>query len=206
MALKGYGDNIAAREAHVVGQEPRIAALADSEMSAEHRALVDEVRIAAGAGSASEVPEYMRLLVKHPDLFKVNMETGTVLFLGKIAPRERELAVLRIGWLAGAPYEWGEHVRISKRYGVTDEEIERATIGSAAEGWSEHDRAIVRGAEELLSDFALSDATWETLAKSWNEQQLIEFPAMVGAYVVTAFIQNSLRARLAPDNCGLTRR
>ncbi len=148
----------------------------------------------------------MRLLVKHPDLFKVNMETGTVLFLGKISPRERELAVLRVGWLAGAPYEWGEHVRISKRYGVTDEEIERATIGSAAAGWSEHDRAIVRGAEELLWDFALSDATWETLARSWNEQQLIEFPAMVGAYVVTAFIQNSLRARLAPDNCGLTRR
>jgi 4-carboxymuconolactone decarboxylase len=206
MEMKGYGADIAAREAHVIGKTPRIEALADDEMSAETRALVDEVRAAAGAGAASEVPEYMRLLVKHPDLFKVNMETGTVLFLGKILPRERELAVLRVGWLAGAPYEWGEHVRISKRYGVTEEEIERATIGSSAPGWSEHDGAIMRGAEELLSDFAISDATWDILAKSWDEQQLIEFPAMVGAYVVTAFIQNSLRARLAPDNTGLTRR
>jgi alkylhydroperoxidase family enzyme len=202
MALNGY--DIAAREAHVLGTGPRIAALEDSEMAGETRAIVDRVRAAAGAGSAAEVPEYMRTMVKHPELFKVQMEIGTVLFKGLIPPRERELAVLRIGWLAGAPFEWGEHVKISQRYGVSREEIVRTKQGSGAPGWSEHEVAILRGVEELLEDFAMSDATWEVLAKTWDEAQMAEYPSMVGQYVVTAYIQNSLRIRLAAENPGLS--
>ncbi len=199
--MNGY--DIASREAHVIGGGPRIAALEDGEMTGETRAIVDNVRAAAGAGAAAEVPEYMRTMVKHPELFRAQMDIGAVLFRGLIPARERELAVLRIGWLAGAPFEWGEHVKISQRYGVTREEIARTKQGSGATGWSEHDAAILRGVEELLADFALSDATWETLAQSWNEAQMAEFPSMVGQYVVTAYIQNSLRIRLAPDNPGL---
>ena len=204
MAFKSY--DAAARHAQVVGAGPKIAALEDSEMSGEARAIVDGVRAAAGAGPAGEVPEYMRMLAKHPGLFRSQMDTGKLFFNGLIAPRERELAVLRIGWLAGAPYEWGEHVKISQRYGVTSEEIERAIIGSAASGWSEHDGAIVRAVEELIADFAISGETWDILAKSWDEAQMLEFPAMVGQYVAIAFIQNSYRARLAPENTGLALR
>lgn len=206
MTVKGYGDRIAERMAQVVGQGPKIEAYRDDELSKEARDLVLAVRAAAGAGPMGEVPEYMRLLVKHPEYFKCNMETGTVLFRGRISAREREIAVLRTGWLCGAPFEWGEHVHIAKRYGLSDEEVERATVGSSAPGWSEHDAAILRGVEELISDFAVSDETYATLAKSWDEAQLIEFPAMVGAYITTALIQNTLRARLADDNPGLTRR
>ena len=202
MARSGY--DIASREAHVLGKGPRIAALADEEMVGETRDIVDKVRIAAGAGPATEVPEYMRTMVKHPELFRAQMEIGTVLFKGLIPPRERELAVLRIGWLAGAPFEWGEHVKISQRYGVSREEIARVKEGSGTPGWSEHEAAILRGVEELLEDFAMSDATWGVLAKSWDEAQLLEFPSMVGQYVVTAYIQNSVRSRLAGDNPGLS--
>jgi len=60
--------------------------------------------------------------------------------------------------------------------------------------------------EELIADQAMSDDTWDVLAKSWDEAQLIEYPMMVGQYVATAFLQNSLRIRLAPDNPGLSNR
>ena len=203
MELKGYGDRLAQRTAQVVGDGPRIAAIADSEMSDETRDIVNTIRKSAGAGAAAEVPDYMRTMVKHPALFRAQMELGTVLFKGLIPARERELSVLRIGWAAGAPYEWGEHVKISQRYGVSREEIERVKQGSSAPGWSEHEAAVLRGTEELLSDFAVSDATYDVLAKTWSEAQLLEFPSMVGAYVVTAFIQNTIRSRLAPENPGL---
>lgn len=206
MNTQGYGDKIAARHAQTVGQGPKIAALDDSEMSGEAREIVDGVRASAGAGPAGIMPEYMRMLAKHPGLFRAQMDTGKLFFNGLISPRERELAVLRIGWLAGAPYEWGEHVKISQRYGVTSEEIERAIIGSTAPGWSEHDAAILRGVEELIGDFAISGETWDILAKSWDEAQMLEFPSMVGQYVAIAFIQNSVRAALAPENSGLNLR
>lgn len=198
--------DVAAREAHVVGERPRIAALSNDEMDDEVKELVRAVRASAGAGEAAVVPEYMRTMVKHPAIFRCQMEMGTAIFKGQIPPRERELAVLRCGWLCRAPYEWGEHVDIAQRYGVTSEEVERVTRGSSAPGWSEHDRAILRGVEELIGDQALTDATWNVLAKSWNEAQLIEFPMMVGQYVATAFVQNSLRIRLAKDNPGLRHR
>lgn len=198
--------DIAQREAHVVGDGPRILALHNDEVDAQSRALVDSVRAGAGAGPATIIPDYMRTVIKHPEIFRCQMEMGAVIFNGRIPARERELAILRCGWLSRAPYEWGEHVDIGKRYGLTDEEVERVTQGSSAPGWSEHDAAVLRGVEELIGDQALSDETWNALAKSWDEAQLIEFPMMVGQYVATAFVQNSLRIRLAPDNPGLSNR
>jgi alkylhydroperoxidase family enzyme len=198
--------DIAARQAHVVGDGPRILAIDNDDVDDESHAVVTRVRASAGAGPAAIMPDYMRTMIKHPEIFRCQMEMGAAIFQGRIPPRERELAVLRCGWLCRAPYEWGEHVDIGKRYGLSDEEVARVQQGSAAPGWSEHDAAILRGVEELIGDQALSDATWNTLAKSWGEAQLIEFPMMVGQYVATAFVQNSLRIRLAPDNPGLSYR
>ena len=199
--------DIEARQAHVVGEGPRITPLRDDAIDGEAIELVKRIRISAGAApELDRVPEYMRVMLKHPAIFRCQMEMGTALFRGKIPPRERELAVLRIGWLCRAPYEWGEHVDIGKRHGLSAEEVERVTAGSSAAGWSEHERAILRGVEELLADQALSNSTWEVLAKSWNEAQMIEFTMMVGQYVATSFVQNSLRIRLAPDNPGLSHR
>jgi len=200
------GYDIAARMAEVVGQGPRIEALADDELDGEVRELCDKVRAGAGAGPAVSVPEYMRTIAKHPALFRIQMEAGAVFFNGRVPKRERELAVLRVGWLCGAPYEWGQHVEIGKRVGLTSEEIERVTAGSAAPGWTAHEAAILRAVEELIGNKAISGATWDELAQSWDEQQLLEFPAMVGQYVAVAFIQNSVRSRMEDVNPGLSHR
>jgi alkylhydroperoxidase family enzyme len=120
--------------------------------------------------------------------------------------RDREVAVLRIGWLCRAPYEWGEHVLIAKKLGVTSAEIEAITIGSTAPGWSVHDRAILRAVEELYADAMISDATWATLAERYDERQLIELPVLIGQYQAVAYYQNSLRLRLHHNNPGLTAR
>ena len=106
MTHNGYGDRIAARHAQVVGQAPRIAPQDDSEMSAESREIVNAVRASAGAGPAAVVPEYTRTLTKHPRLFRAQLDIGTMFYTGDLPPRERELAVVRVGWLTGAPYEF----------------------------------------------------------------------------------------------------
>jgi len=193
--------DIDARQAQIVGDGPRIEPL--EELRGEALELCIGTRESIGITDHTHIPEYMRTLIKHPAIFRCQMQMGTAIFRGKIPPRARELAVLRIGWLSRAPFEWGEHVDISKRYGVSDEEVERVTQGSSAPGWSEHDAAILRGVEELLGDQMISDATWATLARSWDEEQLIEFPVMVGQYVANAYLQNALRMRLADDNPGL---
>lgn len=197
----------AARQAQVVGDEPRIGPLDVAEMSREQIDLCIGIRASVGVDTDPRlIPEYMRTMIRHPDIFRCQMEMGTALFKGTIAPRERELAVLRIGWLCRAPYEWGQHVEIAQRYGVTPDEIERVTRGSSDPAWAPHDRAILRGVEEMLGDQAIAQDTWDALAERWDAAQLIEFPMMVGQYVATAYVQNSLRVRLVESNPGLTRR
>lgn len=194
---------IVAREAHVVGDGPRIAPVASEELDDEALALIVEVRAGAGAPPMDIVPEYMRTIIKHPRIFKCQMELGSVLFNGLISGRERELAVLRVGWLCQAPYEWGQHVWIGKRLGLSSAEIARVQTGSQAPEWTAHEAAILRGVEELIEDKALSNATWETLAQTWDEAQMIEFPMLIGQYVATAYVQNSLRIALEGGNAGL---
>lgn len=195
-----------ARQAHVVGAGPRIEAVPHEAVTPAQRDQVNRVRAGAGVGPVERLPFYMRVVLKQPDLFGCHMELGAAVFAGRLPPRDRELAVLRIAWLSQSPYEWGEHVDIAQRFGRTAEDAERVTRGSAAEGWTAHDAAILRGVEELLADYALSDATWTTLAETWDEAQLIEYLMMVGHYVSVAFVQNTLRIPLARDNPGLSYR
>lgn len=202
----GGGYETDARHAQVLGDRPRIDAIPNDEIDADAWALVNKLRASAGAPPTDMMPAFMRLMAKHPPIFRRQMEMGHVLFTGLVSPRERELAVLRVSWLAGAPFEWGEHVEIGKRCGLSPDEIARVTQGSSAPGWSEHEAAILRGVEELVADFAISEETWGVLAKSWDEPQLIEFPMMVGQYLTTAFLLNSLKVQLGEGNAGLAHR
>ena len=197
---------LAARDAEINGAPQRIEPLAHDAVSADLAALITGVQDSIGAYHPPQINDYFRTVAKHPEVFRRQLEMGTTLFTGRLSPRDRELAVLRIAWLLGAPYEWGEHVVIAKRYGVTTDEVERVTQGSTAPGWSAHEAAILAGVEELLSNQSIRDETWATLAATWDEARLIEFPTMVGAYVATALVQNALRIRLSEGNPGLTRR
>jgi alkylhydroperoxidase family enzyme len=208
MTVEASGDaNIDKRMREVVGSAPRIAPLREDQLTEEARQLAVEIRAAFGIPEDGAMPESLRMMLVHPELFRAQMGMGIALAAGSIPPRERELAVLRSAWICGAPYEWGEHVDIGKqRCGLTDEEIERCTRGSTAEGWSEHERAVLKAVEELHASHMISDETWAVLARSWDDKQLTEFPILVGAYTMTAMQQNSLRYRLADNNPGLAHR
>jgi 4-carboxymuconolactone decarboxylase len=196
--------DIDARQEQVLGKPQRIEPLKQEDFDAEARALVITVRESLGLSEHSVMPEAFGTMLKHPGLYRCQMEMGVQLLgKGTLNARERELAVLRVGWLCRAPYEWCQHVDIAKRYGVTVEEIERATRGSSAPGWTEHEAAIVRGVEELLGDQSIADDTWNVLARTWTERQLLEFLAVVGYYVSIAYSQNALRMRLMPGKKGL---
>jgi 4-carboxymuconolactone decarboxylase len=197
--------NIAAREAEIVGKPQRIAPLTDAEFDDDARALVRNLLKSLGYDTPV-ISSVFGVMLRHPGLFRCQMEMGEQLFRGELSPRERELAVLRVAWLCGAPYEWGKHVLVAKNSAVSSDEIERVTEGSAASGWSDHERAIMKGVEELLDDKMISDATWSALASTWSERQLIEFPILVGQYFSIALQQNSLRVPLADDVGGLNAR
>ena len=173
---------------------PRVAPLADDEMDAETRALLGAV---SGDVRRGPILNIFRTLAHHPKLLKRWLVFGNhVLAKSTLPPRERELAILRIGWRCGSEYEWGQHVAISRATGLSDDEILRVAKGPGAAGWNAFDAAILRAVDELHDDSFLSDMSWNALRARWSTEQVIDFIFAVGQYTLVSMALNSLGVQL----------
>ena len=138
-----------------------------------------------------------KTLSHHPDLFRRWLVFGNhVLFKSTLPPRERELVILRIGWLCEAEYEWAQHVLIGKEAGLTAEEIERIKAGPNARGWSEADKLLLQATDELRKDAFITDTTWNGLCQHFDTKQLMDVVFAVGQYNLVSMALNTLGVQL----------
>ena len=106
--------------------------------------------------------------------------------------RDRELLILRIGYLNQGAYEWAAHRGLALSVGITEEELKKITIGSSADSWSEWDSALLKAAEELHEAALVSEETWATLSRQYDKRQMMEVVFTVGQYNLVAMYLNSL--------------
>lgn len=138
-----------------------------------------------------------KTLAHHPDLLRRWLVFGNhVLFKSTLPPRERELVILRIGWLCEAEYEWAQHVKIGKDAGLTDVEIERIKAGPNARGWNEPDTLLLQATDELRRDAFIGDATWKGLSAHFDTKQLMDVVFAVGQYNLVSMALNTLGVQL----------
>jgi 4-carboxymuconolactone decarboxylase len=166
---------------------PRIAPLSPAEQDEQSRELLAGVNVSGAPAS-----NIFLTLVRHPGLFRRWLPFGGKLLAGKLPPRERELLILRTGWLCQAEYEWAQHRLIALSVGLSEEEIDWVREGPDAAGWDAFDATLLRAADELHAKARISDDTWQALADRYDERQLIEVPMLVGHYHMVAFTLNSL--------------
>lgn len=171
--------------------KPRIAPLKDEEFTDEHK---DALGYFFKQGWVLNI---FRTLVRSPRAFKrFNVWGGYVLSDRNDLPaRERELIILRTGWLCKAGYEWGQHVEIGKECGLTDAEIARIKIGPSAPEWTPLERALLTATDELVTDHFITDATWQALSEL-TEKQRMDVVFTVGQYTQVSMILNSFGIQL----------
>lgn len=163
-------------------EKPRIEML-----SAEQ--IPEEVQQALGGNASLHI---FRTLAHHPGLLEDWLQFGNRILLQSTLPaRERELAVLRVGWLCQAGYEWGQHAVIGELSGLTKEEIARVTKGPDADGWSELEMLVLRATDELHTDFFIEDDTWQALVKHFDTKQMLDLVFVVGQYHLVSMALNS---------------
>lgn len=132
------------------------------------------------------------IIGKHPDLLVALNPVLSVLGQGVVPLRDRELAVLRVGYGLHSAYAWAHHATVGAKAGLTEEEIARVPAGPDAPGWSEFDAALLRAVDELRGPQArVSDRTWAQLIVRYDERQVVELLATIGAYTMLAYILNS---------------
>lgn len=116
---------------------------------------------------------------------------------GRLPPALREKVILRMAWLCRSRYEWGQHVEIALRCGVSDAEIVALAQGAGAMA-EPGERAVLQACDELHRDGCVSEATWALLSAQYPEPLLIELLMLAGHYQMLAGFLNSAGLVLEP--------
>ena len=178
--------------------QPRIKPLQKDEWSEEAKAVLKPMISGEGINEGhTEVFNIFKTLVNHPDLARRWLVFGNHI-LGKstLPAREREILILRIGYLCQSGYEWGQHVVIGKRCGMTVAEINACKTGPETPGLAEADRLLLLATDELHTDAHISDSTWAGLAEYFSTQQLMDLVFTVGQYNLVSMALNSFGVQL----------
>ncbi|MDZ4760224.1 MAG: carboxymuconolactone decarboxylase family protein [Alphaproteobacteria bacterium] len=172
--------------------KPRITPLADGELTPEQVERLAKSRSADGG-----VLNIFRTLVRAPDAFRAfSWWGGYVLSRNSLSPRDREIVILRTGWLCKSGYEWTQHHRIGLEAGLVPAEIERIKAGAGAEGWTAPERALIAAADDLHRDQFVSHPCWAELGKHFSQRQCMDLVFTVGQYTQVSMILNSFGVQL----------
>ena len=141
-----------------------------------------------------------RTLVVHGSLAARMRPLGAgILGHGLLDPRDRELMIHRTCARCGAEYEWGVHAAFfGKAVGLSDMQL-AATVTAPADdpGWSEHERVVIRLADELHDTAEASDTTYGELERHFTPEQILELVVTAGWYHTISFVIGA--ARIAPE-------
>lgn len=173
--------------------EPRIYPAELNDLDEETRALLGFSQSRSGKRPDNVFTTFAR----NPALFKHFIVFGSYILTGSsLPPRHREIIILRIGWLCQSAYEWGQHAKIGRRCGLTEEEIRRISNGAEAEGWSKLESVLIRAVDELHQDAFISDQTWICLRDHYDTKQLIDLVFTVGQYNMVSMALNTFGVQL----------
>ena len=141
---------------------------------------------------------FRTVAVNHAVLERFRTTGAYLLNFGTVDPADREVVIHRTCGLCGCEYEWGVHATVFGRpLGFTDEQLVASVHGDANDpAWSDRQRLLVRLADELHRDAAVSDDLWAELAAEWSREQLVELLALAGFYHLVSYLANSARVEL----------
>jgi len=173
-------------------EKPRISPLAESQWNEEQTELLTPHKRSDGT-----ILNVLATIGRHSKFSERYLPFAVYVLREQTLPdRDREMLILRIGWLCQAKYEFGQHTLMGKQAGLTDKDILRITRGPDDPGWSEFDSALIRAADELHHNAIISDATWNALSKRFNEKQLMDVVFTVGQYNMVSWALNSFGVQL----------
>lgn len=138
-----------------------------------------------------------RTLAHSPETLLKWLPYGEHILLGNSLPfRERELAILRVGWNCRCPYEWGMHSMVARKGGFEDADFEALCVGSSSPHWQPNEAAIIAAVDDMQIDWTISEFVWAELAQHYTPQQLVDLIYLAGNFATIAVALNALQVPL----------
>jgi alkylhydroperoxidase family enzyme len=100
----------------------------------------------------------------------------------ELDPKLRELALMTVGRLTGADYEFVHHWNMALRIGVKREQLEQLADYAASPVFDDHERAVMRYADEATRNVRVSEVTFDALRDFLDNRRIMELVLNVAFY------------------------
>lgn len=172
-------------------QSPRIAPIADGDFSPEQAAI-----LASLAGPASGF-NIFRTLARTPRALAAFLAWGGYVMSeeNSLTPRQREIVILRVGYLCRSGYEFAQHEQIGLMSGLSAQEIGRIKQGADA-GWTPLEAALIAVCDDLVARHFVTDGTWGELRAHLAETACMDAVYTAGQYVQVSMFLNTFGVQL----------
>lgn len=141
------------------------------------------------------LPEHQDLLARNINLYRLlahspraarslNTLARFIRDGSRLDPRLRQLAILQVGYVTRAAYEYSHHIRISRDFEVSDGDIraiadETAGRPTALEPLA---KAVLRAARDMTRELAISDETFAVLRQGLDDERLTDLLITIAYY------------------------
>ena len=145
------------------------------------------------------VGNIFRALAHTPNLLRRFLALGGELRnKTELDPNLRELAIVTVGRLTDAQYEYVHHWNLARRVGVTRDQLEALADFEKSSHFSDHERAVIRYAVEATNNVKVSDATWNALKTFLDTKRIMELVQNVAFYNMVVRILVPVGVELEP--------
>jgi alkylhydroperoxidase family enzyme len=141
------------------------------------------------------LPEHQDLLARNINLYRLlahspraarslNTLARFIRDGSRLDPRLRQMAILQVGYVTRAAYEYSHHIRISRDFEVSDDDIraiadETAGRPTALEPLA---KAVLRAARDMTRELAVSDETFAVLRQGLDDERLTDLLITIAYY------------------------
>lgn len=148
-------------------------------------------------------PEHKHLLKRNINLLRLMSHSPKgatafhtmgqyIRFESPLNPRLREMAILQVGFLTRSVYEYTHHIKISRDFGVTDEDIR--AIAAETKGVKTNldslTKSVLSAAREITQGYAATDATFAILKSHLDNESLTDLVLIISFYnAVVRFLE-----------------
>jgi AhpD family alkylhydroperoxidase len=102
----------------------------------------------------------------------------------------RELIIMRVAQLNGAPYEADQHKPIALQEGVTPAQLEALASWDGADCFDATERAVLRLSDAMTRDIHFAPAILAAVREQLGERGTVEVAATIAAYnMVSRFLE-----------------
>jgi alkylhydroperoxidase family enzyme len=158
------------------------------------------------------LPEHQDLLARNINLYRLlahspraarslNTLARFIRDGSRLDPRLRQLAILQVGYVTRSPYQYSHHIRISRDFEVSDDDI-RAIAEETAGRPTALDplaKAVLRAARQITQAVEVSDDTFAALRQGLDNERLTDLFITIAYYNGLVRLMAAMQIDVEPE-------